>query len=112
MCIRDRLHAVQPPYNLFERAIEADVFPYARKQGLAMLAYGSLCRGLLSGRMRADTRFPDNDLRGIADPKFKPPHFAEYLAAVSALDRFAQERFGLSLIHIYGRRRSAPSRQS
>ena len=51
------LHAVQPPYNLFERAIEADVFPYARDNGLAMLAYGSLCRGLLSGRMKADTRF-------------------------------------------------------
>src|SRR5271163_1702515 len=48
------LHAVQPPYNLFERAIETDVFPYAREQGLAMLAYGSLCRGLLSGRMKSD----------------------------------------------------------
>ncbi len=72
------LHAVQPPYNLFERGIEADVFPYARRHGLAMLAYGSLCRGLLSGRMRADTTFPASDLRGAADPKFKPPHFAEY----------------------------------
>jgi aryl-alcohol dehydrogenase-like predicted oxidoreductase len=25
------IHAVQPPYYLFERAIEADVLPYARK---------------------------------------------------------------------------------
>ena len=94
------LHAVQPPYNLFERGIEADVFPYARRHGLAMLAYGSLCRGLLSGRMRADTTFPASDLRGAADPKFKPPHFAEYLAAVAALDRFAQERFGKRVIHL------------
>ncbi len=94
------LHAVQPPYNLFERAIEADVFPYARTHGLAMLAYGALCRGLLSGRMRADTKFPDTDLRGSADPKFKPPRFAEYLAAVSALDQFAQKRFGKRVIHL------------
>ncbi len=57
------LHAVQPPYNLFERAIDADIFPYAQQQGLAMLAYGSLCRGLLSGRMKADTQFPASDLR-------------------------------------------------
>jgi aryl-alcohol dehydrogenase-like predicted oxidoreductase len=78
------LHAVQPPYNLFERAIEADVFPYACRHGLAMLAYGALCRGLLSGRMRPDTKFPDSDLRGAADPKFKPPHFGAYLAAVTA----------------------------
>ena len=94
------LHAVQPPYNLFERAIEADVFPYARRHGLAMFAYGSLCRGLLSGRMRPDTRFSDKDLRGNADPKFKPPHFAEYLAAVAALDRFAQDKFGKRVIHL------------
>ena len=94
------LHAVQPPYNLFERGIEADVFPYARTHRLAMLAYGALCRGLLSGRMGADTKFSDTDLRGAADPKFRPPHFAEYLAAVAALDRFAQERFGKRVIHL------------
>src|SRR5271156_2178663 len=68
------LHAVQPPYNLFERAIEAVVFPYARSHGLATLAYGALCRGLLSGRMRADTQFPTSDLRS-KDPKFQQPRF-------------------------------------
>ncbi len=47
------LHAAQPPYNLFERAIEKDVLPYCRKHGLAVLAYGSLCRGLL---VRQDER--------------------------------------------------------
>jgi aryl-alcohol dehydrogenase-like predicted oxidoreductase len=94
------LHVLQPPYNLFERGIEADVLPYARERGLAMLAYGALCRGLLSGRMRADTKFSASDLRGIADPKFKPPHFAEYLSAVAALDHFAQERFGKRVIHL------------
>jgi aryl-alcohol dehydrogenase-like predicted oxidoreductase len=94
------LHVVQPPYNLFERAIEADVFPYARSHNLAMLAYGALCRGLLSGRMRADTKFAAGDMRGGVDPKFKPPRFAEYLAAVAALDRFAQERFGKRVIHL------------
>jgi len=93
------LHAAQPPYNLFERAIEAGVFPYARSHGLAMLAYGALCRGLLSGRMRADTQFPPSDLRS-KDPKFQQPHYGEYLAAVSALDRLAQQRFGKRVIHL------------
>ena len=93
------LHAVQPPYNLFERAIEADVFSFARSQNLAMLAYGALCRGLLSGRIAGDTKFPASDLRSN-DPKFRPPHFAEYLAAVSALDRFAQENFDKRVIHL------------
>src|SRR2546427_10221643 len=37
--------AVRPSaYNLFERAIEKDVLPYARRQGLTLLAYGALWR--------------------------------------------------------------------
>ena len=51
------VHAVQPPYNLFEREIENDVLPYATDAGLAILCYGSLCRGLLSGRMTKDRPF-------------------------------------------------------
>ena len=45
------LHTVQPPYNLFERAAEVDILPYCRDHDIATLAYGPLCRGLLSGRM-------------------------------------------------------------
>ncbi len=93
------LHSVQPPYNLFERGIEAEVLPYAREHNLAMLAYGSLCRGLLSGRMSPETTFGGDDLR-TNDPKFRPPHFAEYLAAVRDLDRLAKERFGKRVIHL------------
>ena len=91
------LSAVQSPYNLFERAIDADILPYARDTGLNVLAYGALCRGLLSGRMRAATTFSGDDLR-LSDPKFQPPRFAQYLAAAAALQRFAAERFGKSLL--------------
>lgn len=88
---------VQPPYNLFERAIEADVLPYAQRHGLVVLAYGALCRGLLSGRMTAATRFEGDDLRQ-GDPKFQAPRFAQYLAAVEALTTFARERHGKSML--------------
>src|SRR2546430_17251804 len=63
------LHVLQPPYNLFERAIEAEILPYCRKHGIATFGYGALCRGLLSGRMRRDTTFAGDDLRR-SDPKF------------------------------------------
>jgi aryl-alcohol dehydrogenase-like predicted oxidoreductase len=92
------LHVLQPPYNLFERGIEADLLPYCQKHKIAMLGYGALCRGLLSGRMRADTVFEGDDLRRH-DPKFVEPRFAQYLAAVSRLDRLAQ-RFGKRVIHL------------
>ncbi len=93
------LHAAQPPYNLFERAIEQDVLPYCRAQDIAVLAYGSLCRGLLSGSMSTSSRFTGDDLRKN-DPKFLNPRFEQYLAAVERLDHFAQERYGRRVIQL------------
>jgi aryl-alcohol dehydrogenase-like predicted oxidoreductase len=93
------LHVLQPPYNLFERAIEAEILPYSRANGIATLGYGALCRGLLSGRMRPDTTFPGDDLRR-GDPKFQAPRFARYLDAVRQLDELAQRRFGRRVIHL------------
>lgn len=93
------LHVLQPPYNLFERGIEADLLPYCRKNNIATLGYGALCRGLLSGRMRPDTVFDGDDLRRT-DPKFVGPRFAQHLAAVQRLDRLAQQRFGKRVIHL------------
>src|SRR5260221_8461584 len=87
------LHVLQPPYNLFEREIETDLLPYCRKNKIAMLGYGALCRGLLSGRMQADTVFDGDDLRRT-DPKFRKPRFAQYVAAVQKLDRLAEQTFG------------------
>jgi aryl-alcohol dehydrogenase-like predicted oxidoreductase len=93
------LHTVEPPYNLFERAMEKDVLPYVEAHGLTSLTYGALCRGLLSGRMRAETRFSGDDLRRT-DPKFQPPRFAQYLRAVERLDELARTRFGKRVIHL------------
>ena len=93
------LHVLQSPYNLLERGIEAEILPYCRKHKIATLGYGALCRGLLSGRMRPDTKFDGDDLRRN-DPKFREPRFARYLAAVQRLDRLAKERFGKRVIQL------------
>ncbi len=92
-----QLDAVQSPYNLFEREIEADVLPYATCTGLTVLSYGALCRGLLSGAMSAQRRFPGDDLRNI-DPKFQGARFQQYLAAVDRLAALARARFGKSVL--------------
>ena len=93
------LHVLQPPYNLFERDIEAEILPYCRTHGIVTLGYGALCRGLLSGRMRADSTFEGDDLRR-QDPKFQPPRFAQYRADVQRLDHLAHDRFHRSVIHL------------
>jgi aryl-alcohol dehydrogenase-like predicted oxidoreductase len=93
------LHALQAPYNLFERGIEADILPYCRANNIATLGYGALCRGLLSGRMRPDTTFQGDDLRRI-DPKFQPPRYAQYLNAVGQLNQLAQSGFERRVIQL------------
>jgi aryl-alcohol dehydrogenase-like predicted oxidoreductase len=93
------LHVLQAPYNLFERAIEAEILPYCRAKDIVTLGYGALCRGLLSGRMHPDTTFEGDDLRRI-DPKFQPPRFAQYLDAVQQLDELAQNRFHRRVIDL------------
>jgi aryl-alcohol dehydrogenase-like predicted oxidoreductase len=93
------LQVLQPPYNLFERGIETDLLPYCRRNKIATLGYGALCRGLLSGRMRPNTIFDGDDLRRT-DPKFREPRFAQYLAAVQKLDRLAKERFDKRVIQL------------
>ena len=93
------LHTVQPPYNLFERDAETDILPHCRSNGIATLAYGPLCRGLLAGRITRDTRFTGDDIRR-QDPKFQAPRLNQYIAAVEQLDRFAQENFGKRVIHL------------
>jgi aryl-alcohol dehydrogenase-like predicted oxidoreductase len=88
-----KLNTVQPPYNLFERQIDRDVLPYILEKKLSAFAYGPLCRGLLTGTMRPDTKFTGDDLRQ-SDPKFQPPRFAQYLDAVQQLDDLTRKQYG------------------
>ncbi|MBD3401423.1 general stress protein [candidate division GN15 bacterium] len=93
------LHFCQPPYNLLERGIEDDELPYCQKNDIALLTYGALCRGLLSGKMTAETKFTGDDLRRF-DPKFKKPRYEQYLEAVNRLDTFAREHYDRRVIQL------------
>jgi aryl-alcohol dehydrogenase-like predicted oxidoreductase len=73
--------------------------PYCLEHDITTLGYGALCRGLLSGRMRANTTFDGDDLRRN-DPKFQSPRFGQYLDAVEQLDRLAARRYGKRVIHL------------
>jgi aryl-alcohol dehydrogenase-like predicted oxidoreductase len=87
----------QPPYNIFERAIDAETLPYSDSHGIVTLAYSALCRSLLSGRVTAQSTF--TDIRKY-DPKFQPPRLAQYAAAAAALDAFAQSHFNRRVLHL------------
>lgn len=93
------IHTLQPPYNLFEREIEDKTLPYTQEHDITTVSYGSLCRGMLSGKMSSDREFEGDDLRNN-DPKFQQPRFKQYLNAVHELDQLAQNRYGKRVLHL------------
>jgi aryl-alcohol dehydrogenase-like predicted oxidoreductase len=50
-------------YHIFDRRPEADVMPFVKKNGMGIMAYGSLAHGLLTGAWNADKTFGDDDWR-------------------------------------------------
>ncbi len=93
------IHFCQPPYNLFEREAEEDIFPYCKENDIKLITYGSLCRGLLTGKMKPDTEFEGDDLRKY-DPKFQQPLYNSYLEAVDKVAQFAESKYDKKIIHL------------
>lgn len=93
------LHTAQPPFNLYEQDAKKEILPYCYQNNIKTLLYGSLCRGLLSGRMKKETQFEGDDLRKI-DPKFQNPRYTSYLRATEELDQFAKQNYNKSIIHL------------
>ena len=62
------IDVLQVGYNLFDRRMEREVFPFCRAHGIGVMAYGSLAYGLLTGACTEDTTFDAADWRagGVA----------------------------------------------
>src|SRR5437899_9112666 len=52
--------------NMLQRAIEAEVLPYCKREGIAILAWSPIGKGLLSGKYY-DDRWPNNRIRASKD---------------------------------------------
>ena len=81
----------QPPYDLLDRRIEAELLPWCRGHDLGVRAYSAMARGLLTGSVSLERRFASSDHRR-RNPLFAP----EPRRRVRAARRFAR-RHGVSL---------------
>ncbi len=54
----------QVPYSMVRREIENELGPYCIAKGKSILAYSPLQRGLLTGKITPETKFPETDTRG------------------------------------------------
>jgi aryl-alcohol dehydrogenase-like predicted oxidoreductase len=86
-----RVEALQPPYHLFRRDIEAEILPYCAQQDIGVLVYGPLAHGLLGGHMDSSSSFDPNDWRS-GSPLFQGEAFERNLAVVRELEDFASDR--------------------
>lgn len=55
--------SLQTPYSMVRREAEHDLLPLCRERGVGVLAYETLCRGLLTAKHQTMPRFPDSDMR-------------------------------------------------
>jgi myo-inositol catabolism protein IolS len=100
-----RVDVVQYAWNMFDRRMQAEIFPYCAAQQIGVMAYGSLAYGMLSGTFHAGMQFEESDWRSrggmlgslnLFRTLFGPEHFPRNLAAVEALQPLAA-KYGKSL---------------
>jgi aryl-alcohol dehydrogenase-like predicted oxidoreductase len=95
---RRRIDVVQYAWNMFDRRMQAEIFPYCRAEQIGAMAYGSLAYGMLSGTFHSGMSFDENDWRSksgnlgnlnLFRTLFGPEHFPRNLAAVEELKGLA-----------------------
>lgn len=92
------IQSTQPAYNLFNRGIEKEELAFCRENGVGILAHSTLAKGLLTGKYRADHRFPEEDERSRM-PAFQGKAFARSLETAGKLEAIARSK-GISLVQL------------
>jgi len=83
-----RIATVQVPYNLVDKEIEDDLLVFCRQNGLAIIAYRPLARGLLSGKYNESTKFGNDDTRS-QERYFQGEEFRKNLQVVERIKAIA-----------------------
>jgi aryl-alcohol dehydrogenase-like predicted oxidoreductase len=89
--------AVQPPYSMLRRDIENDLLPYCKANGIGVVCYSPMQKGLLTGKFTKEymqTLAADDHRR--QDPNFTGAAFERNLRIIDALRPIAQ-RSGKSM---------------
>lgn len=66
-----KIDSLQPPYSILRRNIEKEIIPHCIKNKIGIICYSPLERGLLTGSVAKDKKFPDSDHRS-RHPYFTP----------------------------------------
>ncbi len=87
-----RFEAVQPQYSLLVREIETELLPLCRDQGVGVVVYSPLARGVLSGKYRPGEHPPEGSRLAQGETFIRPLVTERNLRIVEALQPLALER--------------------
>jgi aryl-alcohol dehydrogenase-like predicted oxidoreductase len=96
---------VQYCWNMFDRRMQTEIFPYCREKNIGVMAYGSLAYGMLTGTFNEEMDFGKGDWRAkrgqlmnlnLFQHLFDSEHFLKNLRAVEELKGMAA-RYGKTL---------------
>ena len=94
-----RVDVVQYCWNMFDRRMQKEIFPYCREHGIGVMAYGSLAYGMLTGTLTEESAFDKGDWRSrrgqlgnlnLFQHLFGPEHFLKNLRSVEDLKAIAK----------------------
>lgn len=93
-----QIDIVQKKYSIMTRDIEAEFLPYILSQGMTLHAYATIERGLLTGKVKKDYKFPEGDARGD-QPWWTPEKFPSAVDFVDSL-RDICEKYHCTPLHL------------
>ncbi|MGA2409439.1 MAG: aldo/keto reductase [Candidatus Binataceae bacterium] len=100
-----RVDVVQYCWNMFDRRMEQEIFPYCRENDIGVMAYGSLAYGMLTGTLGEESPFEKGDWRSkggrlgninLFQHLFGSDHYLKNLRAVEDLKGIAK-KYGKTL---------------
>jgi myo-inositol catabolism protein IolS len=100
-----RVDVVQYCWNMFDRRMADEIFPYCKEHNIGVMAYGSLAYGMLTGTLTEESPFEKGDWRSkggrlgninLFQHLFGPEHYLKNLRAVEDLKKMAA-KYGKSL---------------
>ncbi|WP_291764808.1 aldo/keto reductase [Caldivirga sp. UBA161] len=84
--------STQNRYSIVEREVEKEILPYVQKEGLTLIAWSPLAKGIVTGKYSLENR-PKNDLRA-GDPLFMEDNFKEISSKLVPVIREVASKYG------------------
>ncbi|MQG20500.1 MAG: aldo/keto reductase [SAR202 cluster bacterium] len=81
----------QMPYSLLDRQIENEVMPFCKENGIAIIPYSPLGKGLLTGKFNQKTSFPTTDARSRMNG-FQTQDYESNLDVAKGIQTMAEEK--------------------